>query len=70
MMDYTAVGIHDFYTFLLVFARVAGLMSTAPLFSNHAIPRTVRAGFALLFSLAVVPIAARVVGPAVAGVLV
>ena len=55
--------IHDFYTFLLVFARVGGLMTAAPLFSNHAIPRQVRAGFTLVFSLALVPLIAPHTGP-------
>lgn len=55
--------IHDFYTFLLVFARVGGLMTAAPLFSNHAIPRQVRVGFTLIFSLALVPLVAPHTGP-------
>ena len=55
--------IHDFYTFLLVFARVGGLMTAAPLFGNHAIPRQVKAGFMLIFSLALVPLVAPHTGP-------
>ena len=62
-MNYTAVGIHDFYAFLLVFARVGGLMAAAPLFSNRAIPRQVKAGFILVFSLALVPLVAPQTGP-------
>lgn len=62
-MNYTAVGIHDFYAFLLVMARVGGLMVSAPLLGNKAIPHTVKAGFALVFSLALLPLVAPHVGP-------
>ena len=62
-MNYTAVGIHDFYAFLLVFARVGGLITAAPLFSNRAIPKQVKAGFILVFSLAIVPLVAPKTGP-------
>lgn len=62
-MNYTAVGIHDFYAFLLIFARVGGLMTAAPLFSNRTIPRQVKAGFILVFSLALIPLVAPRVGP-------
>ncbi len=61
--------IHDFYTFLLVFARVGGLMTAAPLFGNHAIPKQVKAGFILVFSLALVPLAAPHTGPIPANLL-
>lgn len=37
-------------------------MISAPLLSNKAIPKTVRAGFALIFSLAIVPLADKLVG--------
>ena len=62
MIDYTTVGIHDFYCFLLVFARVGGLMVAAPLFSNPAIPKMSRAGFAVMFSLAATPLLLHTVG--------
>src|ERR1043166_3852463 len=62
-MNYTSIGIHDFYVFLLVMARVGGLMVAAPLLGNKAIPHTVKAGLALVFSLALVPLAAKHVGP-------
>jgi len=61
-MNYTSVSVHTFYTFLLVFARVGGLMVAAPLFGNRALPRTVKAGFALVFSLALTPLTAPKVG--------
>ncbi len=62
-MNYTEISIHTFYTFLLVFARVGGLIASAPLLGNHAIPKIVRAGFALVLSLAVTPLTATKVGP-------
>ncbi len=62
-MNYTEIGVHNFYTFLLVFARVGGLIAAAPLLGNHAIPRTVRAGFAVVLSLALTPLTATRVGP-------
>lgn len=62
-MDFTAVGIHDFYTFLLVFCRVTGLIVTAPLWGTKAVPRTVKVGFAFIFSLALVPLVAPQTGP-------
>jgi flagellar biosynthetic protein FliR len=62
-MNYTEISIHTFYTFLLVFARVGGVITAAPLLGNRAIPRIVRAGFALVFSLALTPLTATKVGP-------
>ncbi len=54
-MNYTAVGVHDLYTFLLVFVRITAALVTAPPFNTRAAPASVKAGFALLFSLALVP---------------
>lgn len=61
-MDYTAVGMHDFYTFLLVFARVSGLMVAAPILGNRSTPGRVKAGLCLIFSMAVVPLVAPMTG--------
>lgn len=61
-MNYTDVSVHTFYVFLLVFARVGGLFVAAPIFGNRAIPRMVKAGFALVFSLALTPLTAPKVG--------
>src|SRR5690242_20707266 len=62
-MDYTNIGVHNFYVFLLVFARVAGVMTTAPFLGSRSIPHVARAGFALVLSLALVPLIAPKVGP-------
>jgi flagellar biosynthetic protein FliR len=61
-MDYTAVGARDMYTFLLVFVRVSAALVTSPPFNTRIAPATVKAGFAVLFSLALVPGAAGAVG--------
>ncbi len=55
--------IHQFYTFLLVSARVGGLMTAAPLFNNKAVPKQVRAGFILIFALALTPLIETHTGP-------
>lgn len=62
-MDYTSVGIHDFYTFVLTLARVSGLLVAAPILGNRAIPKMVKAGFALILSLAVTPLIVKQTGP-------
>jgi flagellar biosynthetic protein FliR len=62
-MNLTEISIHTFYAFLLVFARVGGVMVAAPLLGNRAVPRMVRAGFALVFSLALTPLITAKVGP-------
>lgn len=41
--------------FLLIFARVAGLVFTAPLLSGNAVPSMVKAGLSLLTAAALVP---------------
>lgn len=53
----TTVSIHEFHTFLLVLARVSGLMVAAPILGNRAVPRTVKAGFTGIFALALTPLA-------------
>lgn len=55
-MDTTAVSLKEFYTLLLVFARVGGLMVVAPLLGNRALPGMAKAGFAFIFALAVTPL--------------
>ena len=62
-MTIPAIGVHEFYTFLLLMARVGGMMSAAPLLGNHSIPKTVKAGFTLVFALALVPLIAPKAGP-------
>ncbi|MBV8245879.1 MAG: flagellar biosynthetic protein FliR [Candidatus Eremiobacteraeota bacterium] len=47
-------------TFALVFARCAAFVSRAPGFSHPSVPRVVRAGFALVLSIGIVPGVPRV----------
>ncbi len=56
MLNYTTIGVHTFYTFLLVFSRTSGLVAVAPILGSRSIPRTVKAGLALVLSLAIVPL--------------
>ena len=58
------IGVHEFYTFLLVFARVGALFFTAPVFGNKGIPKPTKIGFAALIAFALAPITASKVGPA------
>lgn len=52
--------IQNFRLFLLVFARMAALFETAPLFSSSALPQPAKLSFALFVSVAVLPwVAAR-----------
>ncbi len=50
-----------FYAFLLVGARTGGLLTASPVVGNQTVPKQVLAGFALMLSLAITPIAARTV---------
>lgn len=56
-MDSIAVGVREFHTFLLTLTRVSGVVAVAPLLGNRAVPAAAKAGFALLFALALTPLA-------------
>ncbi|WP_309723473.1 flagellar biosynthetic protein FliR [Armatimonas sp.] len=45
-----------FITALLIFARLGGVLFSAPLLSSHSIPTPVRVGLAALFSLILTPL--------------
>ncbi len=60
--DFTTLQFHQFYAFLLVFARVSGVVVTAPFLGNKAIPHTVKAGLALVISLSITPMVTSRVG--------
>lgn len=55
-MEFSAALATQFIQFLLVFARVTGTLSTAPVFSSKIIPVVARIGLAILLSLFIVPI--------------
>lgn len=53
----------QFLGLFLIFARVSGVMITAPLFNDQTIPPTVKVGFTFLLSLVFYPVVARPVLP-------
>lgn len=55
-MNLTAIGVHTFYSFLLIFARASGMISVAPVLGNRSLPNALKAGLALLLSLATTPL--------------
>ena len=54
-MDFAALLANQFVQFLLVFARVTGALTTAPVFGSKVIPVYVRVGLAILLSLMLIP---------------
>ena len=63
MLDLNAIGIHQLYTFLLIFGRIGGVFVSAPFVSNRAIPAPVRAGFAAVLSMGITPLIEKQTGP-------
>lgn len=58
------IGVHEFWSFLLLFARVTALCVTAPVFGHRTIPRPAKVALAGLFSLALLPLIAPKVSAA------
>ena len=54
-MDFATLLANQFVQFLLVFARVTGALTTAPVFGSKVIPVYVRVGLAILLSLMLIP---------------
>lgn len=55
-MDILSVLLNQTNIFLLIFARVSGIFTSAPIFSNTNIPPYCKAGAALMFSYILLPI--------------
>jgi len=53
-----SVGVHEFWAFLLIFARVTALCVTAPVFGSRGAPTQTKIGLAALLSLALMPLVA------------
>src|ERR1051326_6864576 len=53
-----SIGIHEFWSFLLVFSRVTALFVAAPVLGNRAIPRQVKVGLAAIFAYGLAPLVA------------
>lgn len=64
-----SVGVHEFWAFLLIFARVTALFVTAPVFGSRSAPLQTKIGLAALLSLALMPLVAPQVGSAPADLL-
>ncbi|MGC8668589.1 MAG: flagellar biosynthetic protein FliR [Chthonomonadales bacterium] len=58
------IGIHDFWCFLLILARVSALVAAAPVFGTTGVPAPVKAGFSALVSLVLLPLLRSTIGPA------
>lgn len=60
--DITTIQFHNFYAFLLIFARMSGVLVTAPVLGNKAIPKQAKAGLAFVLSLSLTPMLQARVG--------
>ena len=49
----TSFSIYHLEFYLLIFARIAGVVSTAPIYGTRGVPRRVRIGFGLCIALVV-----------------
>lgn len=49
--------VNNFLIFVLMFVRILGLMVMAPVFSSRSIPERVKAGLALVITMAIFPVA-------------
>jgi flagellar biosynthetic protein FliR len=58
------VGVHEFWSCVLIFCRVAALFTTAPVFGNRSIPKQVKIGLAAVITLALLPLVGPKVGSA------
>jgi flagellar biosynthetic protein FliR len=52
------IGVHEFWSFLLIFARVTALFVTAPVFGTRSMPAQVKVGLAALVTFALRPLVA------------
>lgn len=59
-----SVGVHEFWSFMLIFARVTALCVTAPVFGSRSVPPPVKVGLAAILALALLPVVGPQVGHA------
>lgn len=69
MPNLLSFNLTQFLGLILIISRVSGVMITAPIFSDQAIPTPVKAGFTFLLSLVFYPVVGRVGIPANPNVL-
>ncbi len=68
MLEFLTYGADKLQTLLLITFRAGGLFLTAPILGHHSIPMTVRAGFAVVLAIVLIPFAAQTPVPAVASI--
>ena len=69
-MEFSADLSRQFVGFLLVFARITGMLAAAPMFGSRIIPIQVRVGIALLITILAVPAVATFMKPGPGSLLV
>jgi len=67
-LEFLTYGADKLQTLLLISFRAGGLFITAPVFSHNSIPPTIKAGFAILLAIVLIPLASQVPFPAVESV--
>ncbi|MCP4703399.1 MAG: flagellar type III secretion system protein FliR [candidate division Zixibacteria bacterium] len=65
MLDFLTYGADKLQTLLLITFRAGGLFLTAPILGHHSIPMTIRAGFAVVLAIVLIPFASQAPMPAV-----
>ncbi|MCC6445210.1 MAG: flagellar type III secretion system protein FliR [Armatimonadetes bacterium] len=55
-MNLFPVATQDFWTFLLVFTRLSGMMALAPIYGGRGVPAQARVGLAFVLSLVLMPL--------------
>lgn len=63
------IGVHEFWSFILIFTRVTAMFVSAPVYGHHSVPRNLKIGFGGLIALILVPIISPLVGPAPADLI-
>ncbi|UCD17098.1 MAG: flagellar type III secretion system protein FliR [Candidatus Zixiibacteriota bacterium] len=68
MFEFITYGTEKLQTFLLVAFRAGGLFIMAPVFAHRTIPPLIKAGFAIMLAIMLVPVASRVPLPQITSV--
>lgn len=68
MFEFVTFSAEKLQTFLLVILRTSGLFLLAPVFSHSSIPVLVKAGFAILMAILLVPVASQAAFPQIVSV--
>jgi len=68
LLEFLTYGADKLQILLLISFRAGGLFITAPILGHHSIPMTVKAGFAVVLAIVLIPLAAQAPMPAVESV--